>query len=85
MNGANLVSWWKNKGIYIVNKRVIDLIGQGIGYVPIENLFTDEELSEIGVSRIEDRELIEAMRDDGISFEPWEYQNGDIEFRFKID
>ena len=84
MNGANLVSWWKDKGIYIVNKRVIDLIGQGIGDVPIENLFTDEELSEIGIF-INNRELIEAMRDDGATFVSWEYPNGETKYCFRID
>lgn len=77
--------WWKNKGVRIFNKRLIDLIGQNLGKVPVENLFTEEELSEIGGHIEFDDELITLMDDDGIKLYRWSYENGEKEIRFFIE
>jgi len=80
---GQIKSWWISKGARLINQRTVDLIGQGIGYVPIENLLTSEELSEIDSSELPD--LIETMCDDGMRIKELVYSDGSRELRFFID
>jgi len=80
---GQIQSWWATKGANLINQRAIDLIGQGIGYVPIENLLTSDELSEIDRSELPD--LIETMCDDGMRIKELVYSDGSKELRFFID
>ena len=83
MSGDQLMSWWRDKGVALINERAIDLVGECIGYVPIENLLTTEELSEVGRENLPD--LIEAMRDDGMRIKELTYQDGSKELHFFIE
>lgn len=80
---GQIQSWWATKGANLINQRAIDLIGQGIGYVPIENLLTSDELSEIDRTELPD--LIETMCDDGMRIKELVYSDGSKELRFFID
>ena len=78
------MQWWRDKGCHIINERTINLAGLHIGYVPIENLLTDEELNEVGD---EDSllQLIGTMNDDGMKVEELIYKDGSHELRFFVD
>jgi hypothetical protein len=83
MNDISLRKWWENTGVKIVNERTNNLIGLNLGYVPIQNLFTEEELSEL------DRDaffiLLEDMCDDGMSMQTVILKDGTKELRFFIN
>ena len=83
MNDNQLLSWWRKKGVKIVNERTNNLLGQNIGYIPIENLFTDSELEEIGSDDF--YRLIDTMCDDGMRMKELIYSDGRRELRFYID
>jgi len=83
MNDIQLLSWWRKKGVKIVNERTNDLLGQNIGYIPIQNLFTDKEMEEIGSDDL--FRLIDTMCDDGMKMKELIYSDGRRELRFYID
>jgi len=83
MNDIQLLSWWRKKGVKIVNERTNDLLGQNIGYVPIQNLFTDKEMEEIGSDDL--FRLVDTMCDDGMKMKELIYSDGRRELRFYID
>lgn len=83
MNDIQLLSWWRKKGVKIVNERTNDLLGQNIGYVPIQNLFTDKEMEEIGDDDL--FRLVDTMCDDGMKMKELIYSDGRRELRFYID
>ena len=83
MDETKALRWWREKGVYIVNERTIDLIGQNIGYVPLENLFTREELRQIGKANL--FTLIDEMCDDGMKVKELIYRDGSRELLFFID
>ena len=83
MNDIQLVSWWRKKGVKIVNERTNDLLGQNIGYVPIQNLFTEKEMEEIGGDDL--FRLVDTMCDDGMKMKELIYSDGRRELRFYID
>ncbi len=78
-----LIGWWREKGAAIANRRTIDLIGQRIGKVPLENLFTREELSEIDRNNL--YMLEETLQKDGMNTGERSYQDGSIELFFIIE
>ena len=59
------------------------LLGQNIGYVPIQNLFTDKEMEEIGSDDL--FRLVDTMCDDGMKMKELIYSDGRRELRFYID
>ncbi|MBR0137054.1 MAG: hypothetical protein IJM15_01420 [Erysipelotrichaceae bacterium] len=67
----------------IVNERTNNLLGQNIGYVPIENLFTDKELE--GLGKDDFYRLVDTMCDDGMKMKELLYSDGRRELRFYID
>ena len=67
----------------IVNERTNNLLGLNIGYIPIENLFTDSELE--GLEKGDFCRLIDAMCDDGMKMKELIYSDGWRELRFYID
>ena len=83
MNDISLRKWWENKGAKIVNERTNNLIGLNLGYVPIQNLFTEEELSELDQDDF--FKLIDTMCDDGMRMKELIYKDGKKELRFFID
>lgn len=83
MNDIQLLSWWRKKGVKIVNERTNDLLGQNIGYVPIQNLFTDKEMEEIESDDL--FRLVDTMCDDGMKMKELIYSDGRRELRFYID
>ena len=83
MNDIQLLSWWRKKGVKIVNERTNDLLGQNIGYVPIQNLFTDKEMEEIGGDDL--FRQVDTMCDDGMKMKELIYSDGRRELRFYID
>ena len=83
MDDAKVIAWWKEKGVRIINEKTIDLIGQNIGYVPLDNLFTSEELREIGKANL--FSLIDTMCDDGMRVKELIYKDGSRELHFFID
>ena len=83
MNDIQLLSWWRKKGVKIVNERTNNLLGQNIGYIPIQNLFTDKEMEEIGSDDL--FRLVDTMCDDGMKMKELIYSDGRRELRFYID
>lgn len=83
MDDIQLLGWWRKKGVKIVNERTNDLLGQNIGYVPIQNLFTDKEMEEIGDDDL--FRLVDTMCDDGMKMKELIYSDGRRELRFYID
>ena len=47
-----LRKWWKETGSRLVNKELIDLVGENIGYVPLRNLF--EDICDIPTKKLEE-------------------------------
>lgn len=67
-----LRKWWKEEGSRKVNKELIDLIGQDIGYVPLRNLL--EDICDIPVKTIEG--ILSDLVIDGLTLKKVTYQGG---------
>ncbi len=83
MDDAKALRWWKEKGVRMVNERTINLIGQNIGYIPLDNLFSHKELREIGKEGL--FSLIDTMCDDGMRVKELIYKDGSRKLLFFID
>ena len=66
-----------------MNARAIDLTGQGIGYMPLENLLTEEDLGDMDKEALFD--LIPAMQEDGMSMRELVYRDGSRRLLFYIE
>lgn len=64
--------WWKEKGCLDVNRELIDLVGEGIGYIPLINLL--EDICDIPIMKIE--EILSDMVNDGLTLKRVKYQGG---------
>ena len=67
-----LKKWWKETGSRLVNKELIDLVGENIGYVPLRNLF--EDICDIPVTKLE--EILSDLVIDGLTLKRGTYQGG---------
>lgn len=67
-----LKKWWKETGSRLVNKELIDLVGENIGYVPLRNLF--EDICDIPVKKLE--EILSDLVIDGLTLKRVTYQGG---------
>lgn len=67
-----LRKWWKETGSRLVNKELIDLVGENIGYVPLRNLF--EDICDIPVKKLE--EILSDLVIDGLTLKRVTYQGG---------
>lgn len=83
MKSIDARKWWKEKGVRIINDQTINLIGQNIGYIPLENLLSREQLREIGKENL--FELIDDMCNDGMRVKELIYKDGSRELHFYID
>ena len=83
MKSIDARKWWKEKGAKIINDQTINLIGQNIGYIPLENLLSREQLREIGKENL--FELIDDMCNDGMRVKELIYKDGSRELHFFID
>ena len=83
MKSIDARKWWKEKGARIINDHTINLIGQNIGYIPLENLLSREQLREIGKENL--FELIDDMCNDGMRVKELIYKDGSRELHFYID
>ena len=61
-------TWWKEEGCFKLNGIMIDIIGQRIGYVPLENL--------IDISKFDQDDLIPLLTKDGCTLKKVEYIDG---------
>lgn len=61
-------TWWKEKGCFMLNSIMIEIIGQKIGYVPLENL--------IDISEFSYEELIPILTKDGCTLKKVDYVDG---------
>lgn len=60
-------SWWKQEGVFKLNSIMIDIIGEKIGYVPLENL--------IDISEFDCDELIPLLIKDGCTLKKIDYMD----------
>ncbi len=67
-----LKKWWEGTGSRLVNKELIDLVGENIGYVPLRNLF--EDICDIPVKKLE--EILSDLVIDGLTLKRVTYQGG---------
>lgn len=67
-----LKNWWKETGSRLVNKELIDLVGENIGYVPLRNLF--EDICDIPTKKLE--EILSDLVTDGLTLKRVTYQGG---------
>lgn len=67
-----LKKWWKETGSRLVNKELIDLVGENIGYVPLRNLF--EDICDIPVKNLE--VILSDLVIDGLTLKRVTYQGG---------
>lgn len=61
-------TWWKEIGCFQLNSIMIDIIGERIGYVPLENL--------IDISPFDVEELIPLLIKDGCTLKKIDYMDG---------
>ncbi|MBQ6148537.1 MAG: hypothetical protein IJI83_03210 [Oscillospiraceae bacterium] len=87
MKFTTLKEWWAEKGCGLINSRTNDLIGQNIGSVLFENLFTDQEMEEISEFKEElySKDFIEVLNEDGLKIGLLRYSDGGKCLRYYID
>ena len=61
MQKQNVQEWWKDIGCIELNRVLIDIVGSGIGFVPVANLLGDV----IDISVFDQDELMELLIKDG--------------------
>ena len=61
-------TWWKESGCFKLNSIMINIIGQKVGYVPLDNL--------IDISEFDYDELIPLLTKDGCTLKKIEYSDG---------
>lgn len=67
-----LKKWWAEEGSRKLNKEMIDLVGENIGYVPFRNL--TEDIFDIPVKKLE--EILSDLVADGLTLKRVTYQGG---------
>lgn len=67
-----LRTWWKEEGSRKLNKEMIDLVGEGIGYIPFRNL--TEDIFDVPAKNLE--EILSDLVNDGLTFKRVTYQGG---------
>ena len=80
MEANNMRKWWREIGARLVNRELIELIGQGIGYVPLMNLLGD--ITDLPESRFED--IVTDLVLDGLTLKQVTYQGGKKELLLYI-
>lgn len=79
---TDIKTWWSSVGAKELNAKIIDLVDLNLGYVPIANLLTEEELS----NKI-DKQLIQiqdVLSEDGLNVQEVIYKDGSKELRLFI-
>lgn len=61
-------SWWTEVGVFMLNDIMINIIGERIGYVPLENL--------LDISSFDLEELIPLLIKDGCTLKKVDYVDG---------
>ena len=84
MEHENLVQWWRSEGVNLINERTNNYLGYSLGYIPLQNLFTEQELIKIGGEQSL-FELIDTMREDGMNMKVLVYRDQRRELRYLID
>jgi len=64
----DVVIWWKENGCFRLNKVMIEIIGQKIGYVPLDNL--------IDIAEFDYDDLIPLLTKDGCTLKKVDYIDG---------
>lgn len=82
MNEINVREWWFTKGVFIANSKIINLIGNNIGYMPLTNLFSEEEMD--GISSEELFSIIDELNQDGLDIREVIYTDGSRELKCLI-
>ena len=65
-------NWWRHEGSREVNKELINLIGEDLGYIPLRNLL--EDITDIPIKKIE--EILSDLVNDGLTIKRVTYQGG---------
>jgi len=68
----NAKSWWQEEGCFRLNNIMINIIGENIGYVLLENL--------IDISNYDCDELIPLLLKDGCTLKKVDYVDGTYDF-----
>ena len=73
-NIENVSKWWSDEGCKLMNSKLVELTGQGIGKIPINNLFT------LKLSGTQFDELIKIMAHDGCQFSRQNCQDDTVRY-----
>lgn len=82
MDGISVREWWQTKGVFIANNKIVNLIGNNIGYMPFTNLFSEEEL--VGINSDDLFSIIDDLNHDGLDIREVYYTDGSKELKCLI-
>lgn len=69
---SKIEAWWRKEGSFELNKALIELVGEHLGYVPIMNLL--ESYESLSINEKED--LLPIMVEDGCKIRKQVFDDG---------